>query len=167
MLALACAVGSVSPEDIADIAQNPEVIAETRGEQLMTTTKTVLRDEVSMLQFAKDGQRRQKPFIWTDNLKGVDFDIIRNGPIAGLSEDQKKAALHILNSRDTVTGIVGKAGTGKTRMMRATVDSIQTDDAHRVSVFAPSAQARDVRKKEGFAEAETLAMLLKSEKLQQ
>jgi hypothetical protein len=56
-------VGSIKPEDVADIAQHPEVIAEMRDGQLMTTTKTVLRDEVAMLQFAKDGQRKFSPFV--------------------------------------------------------------------------------------------------------
>ena len=107
------------PEDVADIAQHPEVIrGNTRG-QLMTTTKTVLRDEVAMLQFAKDGQRKQKPFIMLI-ANETNRRLIKND-LAGLSEEQKKAALHILTSRDTVTGVVGKAGTGKTTMMRATI----------------------------------------------
>jgi len=158
--ALKYGVGSVLPEDVADFAQHPEVIAEKRGGQLMATTKSVLRDEVAMLSFAKDGQRRQRPFLGIDEQK---LDAL-----AGLSEEQKKAALHILNNRDTVTGVVGKAGTGKTRMMRATVDAIEENSDHKVFVFAPSSQAsRSVLRNEGFADAETLAMLLKNEKLQQ
>jgi conjugative relaxase-like TrwC/TraI family protein len=165
--ALTYAVGSIRAEDVADIAQHPEVIARQHDGQLFTTTKTVLRDEVAMLQFARDGQRKLQPFVskWArDGNKPGRF--VMNEALAGLSEEQKKAALHILNSRDTVTGVVGKAGTGKTRMMRSTVDVIEGEN-HRVSVFAPSAQARDVLKKEGFREAETLAMLLKNEKLQE
>jgi ATP-dependent exoDNAse (exonuclease V) alpha subunit len=155
----------VLPETVADIAQNPEVIARMRNGQLMTTTKTVLRDEVAMLQFAKDGQRKQKPFLRSQGPKG--FDPNSEG-LAGLSGEQEKAALHILESRDTVTGVVGKAGTGKTRMMRATVDAIESESGQRVHVFAPSSQAsRGVLKNEGFANAETLEMLLKNERLQE
>jgi conjugative relaxase-like TrwC/TraI family protein len=170
--ALTYAVGSIKPEDVADIAQHPEVIAETRGGQLMATTKTVLRDEVAMLQFAKDGQRKGKPFS-SSNSKGVEIDRFRknasnDSALAGLSEEQKKAALHVLSTRDTVTGIVGKAGTGKTRMMRATIDAIHGESGQKVFVFAPSSQAsRGVLKKEGFENAETLEMLLKSQKLQE
>ena len=164
--ALKYAVGSLLPETVADIAQHPEVIAEKRDGQLMTTTKTVLRDEVSMLQFAKDRQRTQKPFIYSRAAGTEHFDP-NSGGLAGLSGEQKKAALHILNSRDTVTGVVGKAGTGKTRMMRATIDAIEAQSGQQVFVFAPSSQAsRGVLKKEGFANAETLEMLLKNEKLQ-
>jgi hypothetical protein len=88
--------------------------------------------------------------------------------LAGLSDEQKKAALHILNSRDTMTGVVGKAGTGKTTMMRATRDALESEPGRHVYAFAPSAQAsHNVLAKEGFKDAETLAMLLKSEKLQE
>jgi conjugative relaxase-like TrwC/TraI family protein len=156
--ALTYAVGSVRPEDVADMAQHPEVIAIRRNGQMMTSTKTVLRDEVAMLQFAQDGQRKFRPFAQE----------VGGDALAGLSEEQKKAALTILKSRDTVVGVVGKAGTGKTRMMRATVDAIESGSGQKVFVFAPSSQAsRGVLKKEGFQNAETLEMLLKSEKLQE
>lgn len=157
--ALAFAVGSIRPEDVSDIAHHSEVIAQMRDGQLMTTTKTVLRDEVAMLQFAKDGQRKYSPFV---NAAHMPED-----SLGGLSTEQKKAAMHVLSSRDTVTGVVGHAGTGKTRMMRATIDALETGSGRKVYVFAPSSQAsRGVLKREGFENAETMEMLLKSEKLQ-
>jgi conjugative relaxase-like TrwC/TraI family protein len=156
--ALKFGVGSVLPHDVADLSQHAEVISEKRGGQLMMTTKSVLRDEIAMLQFAKDGQRKFSPFV-----KSVEADAL-----AGLSAEQKNAALHVLKSRDRVTGVVGKAGTGKTRMMRATIDTLEQGSGQKVFVFAPSSQAsRGVLKKEGFANAETLEMLFKSEKLQE
>jgi conjugative relaxase-like TrwC/TraI family protein len=156
--ALKYGVGSVLPEDVADIARHKEVIAEKRDGQLMTTTKTVLRDEISMLQFAKDGQRKFRPYV-----NAVDGEAL-----AGLSVEQRKAALHVLRNRDTVTGVVGKAGTGKTRMMRSTIDALESGSGQKVFVFAPSSQAsRGVLKKEGFANTETLELLLMSEKLQE
>jgi conjugative relaxase-like TrwC/TraI family protein len=159
--ALTYAVGSVLPEDVADIAQHPEAIPVKHDGQLFVTTKTVLGNEVAFLQFAKDGQRKQKPFAFIGGLSENDYN-----PLNSLSAEQRQAALHILNSRDTVTGIVGKAGTGKTRMMRATVDAIE-GAGHRVYAFAPSSQAsRGVLKKEGFQNAETLEMLLKNERMQ-
>ena len=163
--ALTYSVGSVLPEAVADIAQHPEVIAETRAGQLMTTTRAVLRDELAMLQFAKDGQRKQGPLVATLSKAG---DSERQQRFTSLSEEQRQAALHILRSRDTVTGVVGKAGTGKTRMMRSTVDVIEEHSGKKVFVFAPSSQAsRGVLKKEGFGNAETLEMLLRNEKLQE
>lgn len=164
--ALKYGVGSVLPEDVADIAQHPEVIAETRAGQLMTTTKSVLRDEVAMLTFAKDGQRKEKPFVSISKANANKDDQFVS--LSGLSAEQRKAALSIIQSRDTVVGVVGRAGTGKTTMMRATRDVLESVPGQHVFAFAPSSQAsRGVLAKEGFKDAETLAMFLKNEKLQE
>jgi len=161
--ALRYGVGSVLPESVADIAQHPEVIAETSGGQLMATTKTVLRDEIAMLQFAKDGQRKFRPL--------VDMNP-KSDELAGLSGEQRKAALHVLKSRDQVTGVRGAAGTGKTHMLQtvnAVISSIETrsGDYAQVFAFAQSTTAsRGELRKVGFKNAETLAMLFKNEALQ-
>jgi conjugative relaxase-like TrwC/TraI family protein len=157
--ALIYAVGSIRPEDVADIAQHPEVIAEVRDGQLMATTKTMLESEVAMLQFAKDGQRKFRPL--------VDAAQLPDGAFAGLSEEQRKSGLHIVTSRDQVTGVVGKAGTGKTRMMQGTRDVLERETGLHVYAFAPSTQAKGVLGREGFRDAQTLAMLLKNQKLQE
>ena len=162
--ALTYAVGSVLPEDVADIAQHPEVIAAMHDGQLFTTTKTVKRNEVAMLEFALDGQRKFKPLI-------TDPEAVKEA-LAGLSDEQRKAALHPLTSRDQVTGIEGGAGTGKTRTMQtvnAVINGIEsrTGDYNRVYAFAQSTTAsRGELRKVGFKNAETLAKLFKSEKLQ-
>jgi ATP-dependent exoDNAse (exonuclease V) alpha subunit len=97
----------------------------------------------------------------------VDASSVPADALGGLSAEQRKAAMHILTSRDTVTGIVGKAGTGKTRMMRTTVDAIHAQTDKKVFTFAPSAQAsRGVLANEGFKDATTLETLLRDEKLQ-
>ncbi len=102
--ALTYGVGSVLPKDVADIARHPDAIPVKHGGQQMLTTKPVLMSEIAMLQFALDGQRKCRPFV--DPAKG-------QGPeLNGLSAEQTKAAMHILLSRDRVTGVVGKAGTG-------------------------------------------------------
>jgi conjugative relaxase-like TrwC/TraI family protein len=154
--ALRYGVGSVLPQDVADLAKNEEVIAKERDGQLMATTKKTLNAEVAMLEIASSGHGKFAPFA-------------RNaGELEGLSQEQKKAALQVLRSRDLVTGVVGKAGTGKTRMMRATIGALEGQGKQKVFVFAPSSQAsRKVLKvEEGFANAETLEMLLDNEKLQ-
>lgn len=169
-VALKYAPGSVLPEQVSDIAQHPEAIPVKHQGEAMMTTKTVLRNEVAFLQFAIDGQRRQKPLL-ASTAPGETVETHLEGAFAslgGLSEEQKKAALHILNSRDTVTGVRGQAGTGKTTMMRATRDVIESVPGQRVYAFAPSSQAsRGVLASEGFKDAETLEMLLKNEKLQE
>jgi conjugative relaxase-like TrwC/TraI family protein len=162
--ALTYAVGSIRPEDVADIAQHPEVMAETRGGQLMVTTLTVLNNEVAMLQFAKDGQRKQKPFL--DGLSKSGSNALKS--LEPLAKEQQNAALHILGSRDTVTGLVGKAGTGKTTTMRTIRDVLEGETGLHVFAFAQSSQAsRGVLAKEGFKDATTLETLLRSSKMQE
>jgi conjugative relaxase-like TrwC/TraI family protein len=162
--ALTYAVGSVKPEEVADMSQHPEVISKMHDGQLFTTTKTVKRDEVSMLQFAIDGQRKFKPLI-------TDPETIKE-TLAGLSAEQRKAALHPLTSRDQVTGIEGGAGTGKTHTLQtvnAVINGIEsrTGDYNRVYAFAQSSNAsRGELRKVGFKNAETLATLFNNEKMQ-
>src|SRR5262249_28630346 len=112
--ALTHGVGSVKPEDVADIAKHREAIAMKHEGQLMLTTKKVLADEVAMLQFAKDGQRRFRPLVDAESVQDR---------LSDLSAEQRKAALHVLTSRDQVTGIRGGAGTGKTHLLQ-TVNNV-------------------------------------------
>jgi conjugative relaxase-like TrwC/TraI family protein len=162
--ALTHAVGSVVPKDVADIAQHPEVITRQHDGQLFATTKTVLRDELAMLQFAKDGQRKFKPLV-------SDAETIKE-TLAGLSGEQRKVALHALTSRDQVTGIRGAAGTGKTHTLQsvnAVINGIEsrTGDYNRVNAFAQSSnKSRGELRKVGFKNADTLASLFNSEKMQ-
>ena len=154
-------MGSVRPENVSDIAHHPEVIGEMHDGQLMTTTKTVLRDEVAMLQFAKEGQRKFSPFVNAAHMPEDSLD--------GLSAEQKEAAMHVLSSRDTVTGVVGKAGNRKNKNdARHHRRALESGSGKKVYVFAPSSQASRgvLKKKEGFQNAETLEMILRSEKLQ-
>ncbi len=161
--ALRYGVGSVLPEDVADIGEHRGVITRDAKGQRMATTKKTLDTEVAMLQFASNGHGKFAPFARkAEGLEGLN----------GLSEEQKKAALHVIQSRDRITGVIGKAGTGKTHMMKATIAAIESEKlgarGRKVFVFAPSSQAsRGVLKKEGFENAETLEMLLKNEKLQE
>jgi conjugative relaxase-like TrwC/TraI family protein len=157
--ALHYGIGSVLPENVAGIARREGMIAREEEGRVLATTDKTLSGEVAMLQFARDGHRRFAPL--------VDASKMPKDAFAGLSQEQRNAAMHVLTSRDTVTGIVGKAGSGKTRMMRATVNAIHGLSDKKVFTFAPSAQAsRGVLADEGFKDATTLETLLKSEKLQ-
>ena len=83
-----------------------------------------------------------------------------------MSKEQRDAAALILASRDTVTGLIGGAGTGKTHMMQATVKAIEATGKS-VFTFAPSAKAsRGVLRSEGFATADTVEKLLTDPELQ-
>jgi hypothetical protein len=159
--ALRYGVGNVLPEQVAGLSKRPDVVAVDVEGQRMVTTKKVLADEIDMLKFARDGHERFRPYC------------LEPGALPGLSEEQMQAALHVLQSRDRVTGIRGGAGTGKTRMMKSSIAAIESSGPEqggshsKVFVFAPSAQAsRGVLRSEGFQNAETLERLLLDEKLQ-
>lgn len=160
--ALRYGVGSVLPDELAELSRMSNVVALDVEGQRMVTTKQVLSSEVSMLSFARDGHDRFMPY---SNGKEL---------LEGLSPEQRAAARHVLQSRDRVTGIRGGAGTGKTRMMKSTIEALENsaNDPNgfysKVFVFAPSAQAsRGVLREEGFANAETLERLLIDKKLQE
>jgi conjugative relaxase-like TrwC/TraI family protein len=156
--ALRYGVGSVLPEDVASLTKGEGVIAKETQGQVMATTRKTLKEEVAMLEFARNGHGKFSPLGDA------------NAELPGLSEEQQRAARFILKSRDRVVGIRGGAGTGKTAMMKATIDAIEQKHGGRgkeVFVFAPSAQAsRGVLRKDGFENAETLERLLVDEKLQ-
>ena len=81
-----------------------------------------------------------------------------------LSPEQLRIARHVWASPDRVILIRGAAGTGKTHTMRHVIDRIDRP----VVVLAPSADAsRGVLRKEGFAEADTVARFLLDEAFQQ
>jgi len=83
-----------------------------------------------------------------------------------LNEQQRDAVSHVLASEDFVTGIVGKAGAGKTTTLSEIARAIETAQI-RVMAFAPSAKAsrRNLREV-GFLKAETIEKLMVSQELQ-
>ena len=81
------------------------------------------------------------------------------------NEEQSLAVEHVLRFRDLVTSIRGAAGTGKTTMMTEAVTALEKLSEREVRVFAPSASAVEVLRKEGFASAETLQQLLENQDL--
>jgi ATP-dependent exoDNAse (exonuclease V) alpha subunit len=88
----------------------------------------------------------------------------RAQPKSDLSPEQAAIARHVWDSPDRVILIRGAAGTGKTHTMKATIAGIDRP----VVVLAPSAEAsRGVLRKEGFAEADTVARFLIDEKFQE
>lgn len=153
--ALIQSVGHASVEQIKGESMRDDVLRRERDGQRWVTTKDVLREEIAMTAFAREGRGRHR------KLGG---EAPRLDP--KLSGEQRRAALVILKSRDTVTGLIGSAGTGKTRMMQATVAAIEAA-GKQVYAFAPSAEAsRGVLRQEGFKNAETVERLLSDAQLQ-
>ena len=153
--ALVQGVGSVTVEDVQKQIRAANIIRKEKGGVTYVTTKKVYEEELQMVGFARDG-------------RGTCAKLSNRAEISdgSLSAEQRKAALEILHSRDRVIGLSGRAGTGKTRMMQATVQAIEAA-GQKVNTFAPSAEAsRGVLRSEGFANADTVERLLTDRNLQ-
>ena len=76
---------------------------------------------------------------------------------ATLSPEQQAMVSHVLKSTDRMVLVVGDAGTGKTRSIKAAFEAI-----HRpIEIIAPGSEAsRGVLRREGFTKADTVASFL-------
>ncbi len=149
------AVGKAGPEAVEAAYQRQELVVGDREGQRMATTRDVLKEEMRMLAFARNGRGTEA------KLSGKPHAFTRDW----LNEGQRRAVRHVIGSRDKVVLIRGAAGVGKTAMMQEAVEAIQ-EDGKRVFTFAPSADAsRGVLRSEGFDNADTVARLLIDERL--
>ncbi|MGA2254540.1 MAG: MobF family relaxase [Thermoguttaceae bacterium] len=149
------AVGKAGPEAVEAAYERQELVVGDRDGQRMATTRDVLKEEMRMLAFARNGRGTEA------KLSGKPHAFTRDW----LNEGQRRAVRHVLESRDKVVLIRGAAGVGKTAMMQEAVEAIQ-NGGKRVFTFAPSADAsRGVLRSEGFGNADTVARLLIDERL--
>lgn len=155
--ALQHSVGQAKVEDVLRQASVSGLIIGTRKGRRMATTPTVLNEEQRIIRFARNGRGAYRPL----------GDPSRRFKRDWLNDSQKAAVRHVLGSRDRVIVIEGKAGVGKTSLLQEAADAIK-ENGNTVFAFAPSADAsRGVLRSEGFETADTVARLLKDEKLQQ
>lgn len=117
------------------------------------STHAVLQEELDMVTLAKAGRGMYAPFYYTL-------------PPISLEGEQGDAVKHVLSCTDKVIIIRGGAGTGKTTLMTEAIRHIKAT-GHNVTVVAPTAEAaRGVLRNEGFADAQTVAMLLTDKAMQ-
>jgi hypothetical protein len=93
----------------------------------LVTTKAVMLEEEGMIKGARAGQGKHEAIG-----RGGHWEMA-----AELTDEQKKAVTHILASRDLVTAITGRAGTGKTTMAKEAVKAVQTLSGRSVIVLVP------------------------------
>ena len=145
---------SVTVDQITvSFARDRRILKIKDGTKTLCTTKEVLREEKHMVALARQDQGRLPP-------------LYRSVPTIALDGEQQAAIAHVLTTTNRVSIIRGKAGTGKTTLLKEAVRLIE-QTGHTVTVVAPTAQAaRGVLREEGFNEAETVAKLLSSTELQ-
>ena len=147
--ALMRSYGKANVKDVRGAALRDGILQKERNGQRYVTTRDVLQEERDMTDFVRNGKATRSK-LGGGNPVNLD---------PALSQEQRNAALVILNSRDRVTALKGGAGTGKTRMLLSTVAAIKTTGKE-VYAFAPSAEATHVLKTEGFGDAATVERLL-------
>ncbi|MGD0816185.1 MAG: MobF family relaxase [Verrucomicrobiota bacterium] len=138
----------------AAIAEAPLIRREWNG-SLFVTTEQVLAEEKRIAGRCIAGKGKCEPMneFWRIEDKK-------------LSDEQQTAVMHVLNSTDWITGIAGRAGVGKTTLLHEVRRGIQSGMNKLIALAPTSEAARDVLRKEGFDNAETVAKLLRSERLQ-
>ena len=130
------------------------IVADWQGESCVTTPQAQA-EEKAMLAFVREGRGASPPL--SRRLLETRTD---------MPADWREAAQAILASRDRVTMLIGKPGTGKTTVMKTVAGELE-EQGQRVFAFAPSAIAsRGNLRAAGFTDAETLATLFQNEALQ-
>jgi conjugative relaxase-like TrwC/TraI family protein len=154
--ALKFGVGYVTFDHIKDEMKRRGFIERHVGGDDLVTTPACVVEETSLIQRVRDGRGKMAPLHPGKRLRyGRDF----------LSVEQKEVIRHIMKSNSQVIGLRGRAGTGKTTCLQEVRDLIQ-EQGKKIFAFAPSAEATEVLRGEGF-HAETVARLIVDERLQQ
>jgi conjugative relaxase-like TrwC/TraI family protein len=147
--------GSVK-QAVAEAVGKGELIQGELAGRPSITSRQVLADESRIVALCKNGQGQAEPLG-----NGREWQVSRDW----LDDQQKQAVKHVLECPDTVFGIRGKAGTGKTTMMQECADALQAN-GREMRVYAPSSEAVDVLKREGFDKASTIQRLAVSPEAQ-
>lgn len=160
--ALRHGVGFVGEEALRQAYENERrsgrLLAREMDGRRWVTSREVLMEEKAVLGIAKAGRGR---------CRALSPDASMEDERVAQNPEQAAAVRGIWASRDRVVLLRGKAGTGKTTMMRETVRGIEAAGKE-VFVCAPSSMAAVsvLREKEGFANARTVQALLADEKAQ-
>lgn len=155
--ALKFSYGAASPKEVKEsLTKRADVITVKEKNRILLTTKHALKEEKNLLETAQSFKGSFKPINKDYKPKTEQ-----------LTDEQKKAIQHILSSSDGIAVLLGKAGTGKTTLMKEVKLGIE-ETKKEIFAFAPSAEAsRGVQRSEGFGNAETIASLLASKKIQE
>ncbi len=155
--ALRFGVGAVTQEQVhMAFYDRGALLKKHKGTEYMTMPH-VLKEENAMLDSVRNGRGTKKAYVTEPIQFQADY----------LNKNQKKAVQGVLESKDFVTAIMGKAGVGKTTVMKEIKHHLKQSNKE-LFAFAISADAsRGTLRGEGFTGADTVAKLLHDKKLQQ
>lgn len=154
-MAIKSAIGESSPEQVRQaFRQESNVLSVTEKLRTFITTKEALKEEKQLIQHCIAARNKFRP---------IHEHYAPQNPL--LNHQQKAAVKHALSSTDGIVLITGKAGTGKTTLMKEVQLGI-IESGKQIFSFAPSSEAsRGVQRSEGFANADTVARLVQQTSL--
>ncbi|TYA74913.1 MobF family relaxase [Seonamhaeicola marinus] len=147
-------VGSVSVDSLRAEYNNHDVLIDVHKGRRIVTVKSIWEEEETSKQIVRDGRWKFAAFAKQD-FNIPDF----------FNKKQRSAVKRILKSTDLYTPLRGKAGTGKTTVLKAVADVIERKQE--VVALAPTNSAKDNLKEDGLTHAHTVDMFLHSPKLQE
>jgi len=157
-VAIANAIGNALPQHIEQAIEKarddkkliPHLDHPSQG--TYWTTPTAIKYEKENIQMMAEGQFKQKSIA---NVNRIDKALSKYK----LTTGQNAAAKHILCTKDTVVGIQGYAGTGKTTMLKV-VNDIARKKGFEIIGIAPSAAAAKQLEDGAGVRAQTLSRFL-------
>jgi len=169
--ALRYGVGQVNPEQIEQAfnARDDLMVTSKHGREI-ATTKQIWQEEQDIIGFTLKGYARHAKLnhdyeigMVTDHSTNTQFE---------LGDEQKNVVENLLQSRDRIMAVQGKAGTGKTTTLATLIDGIEKNGSSTV-VLAPTADAAydtlrtdgEKYKSETMQEASTLARFAVDDRL--
>jgi len=160
--ALEKSVGTASVESVGQALESRAgVLRATVDDEKRLTTVDVLREESEMLKVIRYAKATVAP-LWEGRY------IFSNPLFWNASASEQRAAVEkIMASSDWVLGLVGRAGTGKTTLLKEIEQGLAVVGSRLVAVAPTAEAARGVLRGEGFANAETVKRLLVDHRLQE
>jgi conjugative relaxase-like TrwC/TraI family protein len=153
--ALQWSYGVAKLKAIQEAVKEVPIIRVLRDGETFVTTEEVRAEEGRLIDRCKLGQEKFAALNAPWRIQDT-----------ALNAAQQAGALHVLRSHDFITGIEGKAGVGKTRLLHEIRRGVE-QSGHKLLVLTPMAiTAHDTMPKDGFKDAQTVAKLLDSEQVQ-
>ena len=148
--ALRFGVGHISPDELDKaIEQRSDLIRVEKDGREMATTENILKEEKVITKFTKNGYASQEKLNPSYEIGKVkDY---KTGAEFELAEEQKQVVSKLLDSRNRIMAVEGKAGTGKTTAIATLIDGIEKGGSHAICLAPTADAAYDTLKKDGEA----------------
>ncbi|MFZ4751913.1 MAG: MobF family relaxase [Chitinophagaceae bacterium] len=148
--AIKSSIGQTTPDKIKKEFEGDSNVIKTKDRlRTLITTKDAVKEEKQLIASANSFKGKFQPI---NNKYEVKNEV--------LNEQQRTAVKQALTTNDGIFIISGKAGTGKTTLMKEVQAGIR-EARKEIYSFAPAAEAsRGVQRSEGFENAETVAKLI-------